>query len=436
MTSFNSDSALTCFCARRARGGLTVRYPLILMLLLFVIGVSQALAQANAVYVTRWIDESFGSPRYDGLWVYRWPDLSLQTVDRSVPEHSSLVMSPDGRELYLLSLSRVYVLDRETRHVLRSFPVDTYAQAFNDSLESLGGFFSPLRPDLLILSTCVWIDVRAGLVLRSPATLTPGYACSRAHLDDSGRYVILRMARFPPGQPAEFALRIVNLDGEDILGRIIPGFNVGTVLVDGRIVVGHARDGDSDLQVLDPSTLMPLARLPIAANSDIWDLHGDGQGGFAALIKPSNSPRTRLLRWRTVPGQPEVVREHAPDLEGLPSLRAQRGYLEYHSRVRSFGDFSAGGRLLLGGRRVELFDIDRGVSRELPMGPTQVITDIALAPGLQALTRASAVPVLSIWGLATFACALVVVVRLVGLKSTSRVAGEYSHRRRERLAAE
>lgn len=412
MTSFNSDSALTRFAARRARGGSTARHPLILMLLLFVIGTGQALAQANAVYVTRWIDEGYGYPRYDGLWVYRWPDLSLQTVDRSVPEHSASVMSLDGRELYLFSLNRVHVLDRETRQVLRSFTADTnYWYGDFSYHASLGGVISPLRPDLLILSTCVWIDVRAGLVVQSPATLTPGYECSRAHLDDSGRYVILRMTRSRAGQPTEYALRIVNLDGQDILGRIIPGFTVGDILDDGRIVVGNVYAPDSDLQVLDRSTLMPLTRLPIAPRSDIWDIRGDGQGGFAVLVKPANSSKMRLLHWRTVPGQPEVLREHGLDFSGVPSLRAQRGYLEYHNRVLGLG--GTGAVFLNGGHRVQLFDIERGVSRELLAGPTEVITDIALAPGLQALTRASAVPALNLWSLAVFAFALVIVAGLI-----------------------
>jgi hypothetical protein len=328
-----------------------------------------------------------------------------------VPEHSASVMSLDGRELYLFSFNRVHVLDRETRQVLRSFTADTNSRLGPSGfLQSLGGAISPLRPDLLILGTCVWIDVRVGLVVQSPATLTPGYECGHAHLDDSGRYVTLRLTRYRAGQPREYALRIVNLDGEDILGRIIPGFTVGDILDDGRIVVGNEYAPDSDLQVLDRSTLMPLTRLPIAPRSDIWDIHGDGQGGFAVLVKPANSLKMQLLHWRTVPGQPVVLREHGLDFRGVPSLRAQRGYLEYHNRVERFIDI---GDSLIGGTRVQLFDIERGVSRELLAGPTEVITDIALAPGLQALTRASAVPALNFWSLAVFAFALVIVAGLI-----------------------
>ncbi len=244
-------------------------------------------------------------PQYQGLAIYQWPRLDRVALHPELPEHDYVLVSPNGREIYLFSSTTLTVVDRVSMQPLRTLarPVGVPDNWGREAK------ISPLRPDLLLAYGGYWLSLGTGQVVKTPANLAPGYNIGQMTLDDRGERVVLRLYRQTDNGGTELRTRVVDLDGRPITTRDFEDLYNAVLLSDNRIAVFG--NHDTNVRVLDLNTQALLKSLRLPATYYVIEMASDGRGGLWAVVSRPIPyfGRASLLHWPQLREDPVTLQE-------------------------------------------------------------------------------------------------------------------------------
>lgn len=268
---------------------------------------SLAVAQSTSsplVYVTQraYITQHF-FPEYQGLAVYQWPRLDLVAIHSEVPDHDSLLLSPDGRELYLFSRDQITVLDRASLRVKRTLtrPASVTYWWVTDAK------ISPARPDMLMTDDGYWFSLSSGQVFKTPTDLAPGFIIIGTQLDDSGERVALHAYRINNDGTYDWRVRLLDLEGRPITTPDLTNVGLAVPLPDHRIAIMRANE--TVVRIIDQRTQGLVQTLAPPEDYRLFELASDGRGGLLALGHRAipNNRFAGLLHWPRAQGDAQVL---------------------------------------------------------------------------------------------------------------------------------